>query len=218
MTKLRIEEVLSQADKDRIHRSAVTLLDKLGFMCNHPGILEAFRQAGCRVGDELAKPKGARAVTFTEEIIADALSKAPSQFTLYPIAPGYREIRFGSGEAYFAANGGDLLWDIDTGELRGAVLSDFVTGSRLIDACENFDALLGFPHYWMYDVAKKEEYEKYGCIGALMTGVTMLHCGKPPLRVYFASTEQELTDTVHLWQIAAGGKEAFRKKPCGGIV
>jgi trimethylamine--corrinoid protein Co-methyltransferase len=218
VTKLRIEGVLPESERERIHRSAVTLLEKLGFMCNHPGILEAFRQAGCKVGDELTKPKGARVVTFTEEIISDALKKAPSQFTLYPIAPGYKEIKFGSGEVYFGATGSNSLWDIETGELRDAVLSDFVTGSRLIDALENFDANMGYPHYWIYDVARMDEYEKYGLVGALLSGVPMLHCGKAQLHVYECSTEQELADNLNLWAIAAGGKKAFRRKPVSAIL
>jgi trimethylamine--corrinoid protein Co-methyltransferase len=216
--KIRIDEVLSESDKERIHRSAVTLLEKLGLLCNHPENLEAFRQAGCKVGDELAKPKGARVVKFTEEIISDALDKCPSQFTQYPIAPGYRELRYGSGEVYFGATGGNRLWDIETGEIREAVLSDFVTGSRMIDACENFDANFGYPFYFMHDLASMDEFEKYGLIGALMNGVPMLHCGKAQLRVFNLSTEQELTDNLSLWAIAAGGKEAFRKKPTGCIM
>lgn len=216
MTKLEIE-VLSESEREKIHRSAVTLLEKVGYLCNHPQILEAFRQAGCKIGDELEKPKGARKATFTEEIINDALGKCPSQFTLYPIAPGYREVKFGSGEIHFGTNASDWTWDLETCELRGTVLPDFVDGSRLIDACENFDVIFGFPYYWMYDVASKQEYEKYGYIGALMEGVTMLHCGKAQNRVYFAATEQELMDTLHLWQMAAGGKKAFREKPCGSI-
>jgi len=217
MTKLGIEEIFSESQKERIHRSAVTLLEKLGFLCNHPRMLEAFREAGCKLGDELAKPERARVVKFTEEIVTVALSKSPSQFTLHPIAPGYREVKFGNEEVYFGTNASDMIWDLETDELRGTVLPDFVTGSRLIDACENIDAIFGFPCYWMYDVARKEEYEKFGYIGALMAGVTMLHCGKAQNRVYFASTEQELMDTLQLWQITAGGKEAFRKKPCGSI-
>jgi len=216
MTRLKIE-ILSEAEKEKIHRSAVTLLEKMGYLCNHPEVLEAFRQAGCTVGDELAKPKGARIVRFTEAIIGDALMKCPSQFTLYPIAPGYREVKWGSGEVYFGATGGNMTWDLETGELRDAMLSDFVTGSRLIDACDNFDVIFGCPYFWIYDVARMDESEKYGLIGALMTGVTMLHCGKAQNRVYFTSTEQELTDTLYLWQIAAGGKAAFRGKPTGSI-
>lgn len=218
MTKPRIEGILPDTERETIHRSAVTLLEELGFMCNHPGILKAFRQAGCKVGDELTKPKGARVVTFTEEIISDALDKAPSQFTLYPIAPGYREIRFGTGEVYFGATGSNRLWDIETGELREATLSDLVTGSRLIDALENFDAHMGYPHYWIYDVARMDEYEKYGLVGALLSGVPMLHCGKAQLHVYECSTEQELRDNLNLWAIAAGGKEAFRRKPTSAIM
>ncbi len=170
MARLRIEEVLSQADKERIHRSAVTLLEKLGFICNHPNILDAFRDAGCNLGEEVSKPRGARAVTFTEEIIADALSKAPSRFTLHPFASGYKQVNIGSGEVYFGANGGSRVWDLETNDLRLATLSDFVTGSRLIDACANFDLLLGFPHYWAYDLAMMYECDKFGYMGAMMTG------------------------------------------------
>ena len=71
MTKLRVEGVLLESERSVIHQSAITLLEKLGFMCNHPGILEAFQQAGCKIGEALTKPKGARIVTFTEEIISD---------------------------------------------------------------------------------------------------------------------------------------------------
>ena len=218
MTKLRVEGVLLESERSVIHQSAITLLEKLGFMCNHPGILEAFQQAGCKIGEALTKPKGARIVTFTEEIISDALNKAPAQFTLYPFAPGYREINFGSGESYFGATGSNSLWDIHTGELRNAALADLVTGSRLIDALENFDAHMGYPHYWIYDVGRMNEYDKYGLIGALLSGVPMLHCGKAQLHVYECSTKNELTDNLNLWAIAAGGDEAFRKKPCAAIM
>jgi trimethylamine--corrinoid protein Co-methyltransferase len=218
VTKLWIDGVLSETDREKIHQSAMELLEKLGFMCNHPGILEAFQRSGCEVGDELTKPKGARVVTFTEEIISDALSKAPAQFSLYPIAPGYREIKFGSGEVYFGATGSNRHWDIETGDLRDAVLSDFVSGSRLIDALEHFDANMGYPHYWIYDVARMDEYEKYGLVGALLSAVPMLHCGKAQLHVYECSTEEELTDNLNLWAIAAGGAEAFRRTPTGAIM
>lgn len=215
MTKLRLEGVLTEQEEEKIHLAAVSLLKRLGFLCNHREILEVYRQAGCIVGDELPKPKGVRVVKFTEEIIADALNKAPSQFTVYPVAPGYSELKLGSEEIYFGNTGGDKLWDLETGELRYADLSDFVTGSRLCDACENFDTIMGYPLYWMYDVATKDQYERYGLVAALMNAIPMLHCGKPQHRVYFAANEQEFNYMLDLWSISAGGKDAFRKKPCG---
>jgi len=54
MAKLGID-VLSESEKKRIHQSAVTLLGKLGFLCNHPQLLEAFQRAGCKIGKEATK-------------------------------------------------------------------------------------------------------------------------------------------------------------------
>ncbi len=65
---------------------------------------------------------------FAKEIIADVLSKVPSQFTLYPITPEYREIKFGSGEIYFGTNALDWTWDLETGDLAAMSLLLFRTG------------------------------------------------------------------------------------------
>jgi len=121
---LKLQNVLSEADKMKIYQSAIKLLEEIGFLCNHAETLDYFREAGCKIGPELDKPRKARKVIFTEEIVAEALKKAPSQFTMYPTSPGYRELNFLSGEVYFVSQGGDNVWDYRTNELRPTRMED----------------------------------------------------------------------------------------------
>jgi len=146
----------------------------------------------------------------------DALEKAPSRYSLYPTSPGYREIKLLSGETYFFNLGGDYTWDLETEQLRPTTCKDVVVGSRLIDGCENIDAMC-IPAYWLYDLFKKEEYDRYG-LWDIAQPLTNLHCGKVKLEVYSTGLDTEIPSTIRTWQILAGGEEAFREKPNGALV
>jgi trimethylamine--corrinoid protein Co-methyltransferase len=212
---LRLKKVLSKKDKKKIYRSAITLLEKVGFLCNHAETLEYFRAAGCAIGPEQAKPRKARQVLFTGEIVADALEKAPTQFTLYPTSPGYEELVFSGDQSYFVSQGGDYVWDYRNGDLRPAETRDLVGMSRLIDACEHVGGC--FPAvYWLYDLVPQDQYERYG-VWDIFQPTQCLHCGKPKFDVYSTATATEVPTFLRTWQLCAGGEEAFREKPCGSL-
>lgn len=213
---LQLQEVLSQADKKTIHDSAIELLVKVGFLCNHAETLEYFRAAGCTIGPELPKPRRARQVLFTAEIVADALENAPTQFTLYPTSPGYQELVFSGEQSYFVSQGGDYVWDYRDGSLRPTEVRDLVGMSRLIDACDTVGA--NFPAvYWFYDLVPQDRYDRYGLWDIFMP-TECLHCGKPKADVYSTATATEVPTFLRTWQLCAGGEEAFRQKPCGTLM
>ncbi len=212
---LKLQNVLCDADKKKVYQSAIKLLEEMGFLCNHAETLDYFQEAGCKIGPELDKPRKARKVIFTEEIVAEALKKAPSQFTMYPTSPGYRELNFLSGEVYFVSQGGDNVWDYRTNELRPTRMEDLVAMSRLIDACEHVDGT--FPAvYWLYDLVPQDQYERYG-IWDIFMSVECLHNGKPKFDVYSTATGTEVPTFLRTWQICAGGEDAFREKPNGSL-
>jgi trimethylamine--corrinoid protein Co-methyltransferase len=213
---LRLQNVLSEADKKEIYQSAITLLEKQGFLCNHAETLEYYREAGCKIGAEQAKPKGSRQVLFTEEIIGEALKKVPAEIISYPTAPGYKEKKLLSGESFIENSGGDYLRDIHTHKLRPATIQDTVSTARLIDACEHID-FNGVAIYWMYDLMATDEYEKYG-LGGMYMALMCLHSGKHASTVYFTGVDTEIPDVIRAWQICAGGADAFKKKPCGSQI
>jgi trimethylamine--corrinoid protein Co-methyltransferase len=211
---IKLQPVLSEADKKKILQSAIVLLEKLGYLCNHAETLEYFQEAGCKIGPELDKPNKARQVLFTEEIILEALERAPTQFTMYPTSPEYPELNF-SGDVHFVSQGGDMVWDYRTNELRPSTLKDLVGMSRLIDSCEHVDGT--FPAvYWMYDLVPQDKYERYG-VWDIFMAVECLHNGKPKFDVYSTATGTEVPTFLRTWQICAGGEDAFREKPNGSL-
>jgi len=115
---IELKNVLRRSEKNRILASAIKLVENIGMLCSSTELLRYYRQAGCELGEELKKPKGAKMVKFTEKILMDALEKAPSRYSLYPTSPGYKEIKYMSGETYFGNGGGDYTWDLETEQLR----------------------------------------------------------------------------------------------------
>jgi trimethylamine--corrinoid protein Co-methyltransferase len=210
---LHLRDILDESAKKRIYESAITLLEKQGFLCNHAETLEYFREVGCKIGAEQDKPKKARQVLFTEEIIAQALKLIPSEITLYPTAPGYRELKLLSGESFFEISGGDYVRDMHTHELRPGTMQDVVSTARLGDASKNID-LNGGAIYWMYDLIATDDYERYG-VGQIAMPLMCLHSGKHASTVYVTATDTEIGDHIRTWQVCAGGEQAFRERPCG---
>jgi trimethylamine--corrinoid protein Co-methyltransferase len=210
---LRMQSILDESAKKRIYESAIALLEKQGFLCNHCETLAYFREAGCKIGPERDRPKKARQVLFTEEIVGQALKRIPSEIILYPTAPGYGRLKLLSGETYFENSGGDYWRDMHSHELRPAEMQDLVATARLVDACENLD-LNGVAIYWLYDLVATDDYDRYG-LGGIYMALMCLHSGKHASTVYFTATDTEIPDVIRAWQICAGGEEAFRARPCG---
>ena len=213
---LQLTGVLSEADKKSIYDSALGLLERVGLLCNHAETLDYFRQAGCKIGAAQPKPKGARQVLFTEEIVARALALVPSEPVLYATAPGYRDVNLLTGQSNFENSGGDYVRDMHTGELRPATMQDLVSTARLIDACDNID-FNGVAIYWMYDLFATDDYDEYG-LGGLYMALQCLHSGKHASTVYFTGSDTEIPDVIRAWQICAGGEAEFKARPCGSQI
>lgn len=211
--RLALTPLLSESERDTIHESALELLRRLGLLCNHAETLEYFREAGCKIGPVLDKPVGGRQVQFTEEIVSAALAKATKQFTVHPTAPGYPAIDLRPGQRYFVSQGGDYVWDLQSGTLRRGTMTDMVRYSRLVDACEHISAL--FPAiYWMFDLIPQDRYDRYG-LWEIMQSLQCLHCGKPKLDVYSTGTATEVPTWLSTLQLCAGGADEFRERPNG---
>ena len=77
-----------EVNKEQIHQSADTPMDKAGFLCKYAETLTQSREASHRIGQVRDGPRVARHVLVRDTIVADALGKAPTRFTLHPTSPG----------------------------------------------------------------------------------------------------------------------------------
>ena len=68
--------VLSEEEKRLVHEKTMEILDTAGIWIKSPAAFEMLKSAGARTNDER------QIVYFTEEMVRDALDKAPKSFKL----------------------------------------------------------------------------------------------------------------------------------------
>ncbi|MBW2370735.1 MAG: trimethylamine methyltransferase family protein [Deltaproteobacteria bacterium] len=208
-----INNTLTEQDREKIFNAALSVLTRVGFVCNHQEAIEAFQSGGCTIGDKVTNSEGGRKILFTEEIVTDALKKIPTAGSLYPTSPSprYTTIKLNTDASYYINTGGDYIWDYELNKMRPGTIGDMVKNARLLDACEHFDGCMP-PIYWLYDEFPKEDFSRYGALTISMA-ICCLHNGGAKIIPYFSSHKDEISDYIRIWQLCAGGEAAFRKKP-----
>ncbi len=122
--------VLSEEEKRLVHEKTMEILDTAGIWIKSPIAFEMLKSAGARTNDER------QIVYFTEEMVRDALDKAPKSFRL-----GGRNHKFDivvpSDESYHIMSGiATSIYDVETGEKRDAVIKDVVDIGRVFQKAE----------------------------------------------------------------------------------
>jgi len=124
-------EVLSPAEVERIHVASMDVLASVGVKVEYARAREIFRRAGARVDDSR------QCVCLSEELVRQAVARAPRQFTLYG-SDGSFSMTVGDGQTQFAALGTPTsILDLETGQRRPTTLADTVRHIQLVDACEH---------------------------------------------------------------------------------
>lgn len=191
---------ITAAECEKIHKAAVRVLEEGGMRCDDPRAAEMFRKAGCTVVND------GTLVKIPEKVIMDAFARCPGPFTIYGRdEAGEKDISLGSGEVHFATVTGRYLRDIRTGERRQATRADAVDGAVMADALENVHGLYKSV-MWLYDEPKI-------CNSQMLVGEMMKYTEKSMTWVYNTGAEHEIPDLIRIWQIAAGGEKALKKKP-----
>ena len=129
---------LSHEEMQHIHKTALSLLERMGMKVEHPKALEYLRNAGCRVDMD------SRIVKFPEEVVEQAIQRMKSNFAnpdRWPklMSVRYSQVRFDrqpfSIHEDFSVNAGGFccfIWDLE-GKRRSATLEDARQALRLAD-------------------------------------------------------------------------------------
>jgi trimethylamine--corrinoid protein Co-methyltransferase len=189
---------ITREECETIHKAAIEVLEKGGLRCDDPRATQMFAQAGCTLEND------GKLVKIPEAVVMEALKKCPSQFTIYG-RDDANDVAIGAGEVHFATVTGRYIRDIRTGERRKVTRQDAIDGTRMADALPNVHGLYKAV-MWLYD--EPEIINSQILVGEMMKNTT-----KGMTWVYNTGAPNEVPDLVKIWQIAAGGAEALRKKP-----
>ena len=186
---------LSPADRDRIHRAALEILDRIGMRIHHPEALRLLADAGCPVTDETL-------VRIPADRVEAAIRSAPSSIPIFDRA-GAPAMDLGGYRSYFGT-GSDLMYTLDptSGERRVSGLDDVARAARVCDALPNIDFIMSSAH--PSDVPPHRAY--------LESIRTMAESSVKPI-VCTAECRDDLAEMGELARTLRGGDPALRERP-----
>ena len=179
---------------NKIHETALRILNEIGINLLHPEVLEIVAQKGIKVSGQKAY--------FKPEQVMHWVGKAPQEFTIYARNSKYNAV-IGGDHVEFAPGYGCAQIIRADGSRRDAVLDDYIAFAKLTHQCEYFNlngGILAQPA----DVPPHKSH-------LIMLYAAVIHSDKCLLGIPGAGeTMQEIMDMMG---VLFGGKEAFIQKP-----
>ena len=121
---------LTDTEVERIHDTALTLLDEIGMANPIPILKEKAISAGCRLGEQ-------GRLCFPRALVEDVIAAAPRDMVLYG-RDARHDIEYRGTRVHFGASGEAVrLLDPNTGTYRPSTLLDIYDCGRLVDSLEH---------------------------------------------------------------------------------
>lgn len=190
-------QYLTQAEKDKIHTSALTLLEQVGLRIIDPEALSILSDCGAHVDRQSER------VRFPAALVQRALQSVPSEFKLYGRDLAEHVIDLRPGNVYYNTNGYAVHWyDPDTGGRRPITRDDLGWLTRLADAQDQMDVLsvIGTP----VD-APAETNDRY------QLALTLLNTTRHTWANAYG--KEGVRDAVEIAALVRGSREALREYP-----
>jgi trimethylamine--corrinoid protein Co-methyltransferase len=185
---------LSVGEVKQIHEASLAILARTGVQVDEAEALQLFIDAGASVDNDR--------IRLSQTMIEDAIDAAPSSILLAGRSPEHDLVLEGA-RVHIGTGGAALqVLDMDSGEIRDAVLTDVAEMARIVDALPNIHFFL-IPIYPSDLSEEVVEINKY--YAALANTTKHVQGG-----VY---SIQGIRDVIAMSESIAGGVEALRARP-----
>jgi trimethylamine---corrinoid protein Co-methyltransferase len=185
---------LTDEQIQQIHEASLTILESVGVQVEEPQALALFEEAGADVEENR--------VRIPRSLVEEGIERAPSRIVLAGRDPKHDLILEGA-RVHIGTGGAALqMLDLETSEIRKAVLKDVGLMARIVDALDNIHFYL-IPIYPTDLPEEKVEISKY--YASLANTTKHVQAG-----VY---TIKGIRDVVEMCERIAGSPEALRERP-----
>lgn len=187
---------LDQADLERIHEAALTVLERVGFANAIPSCLDALTGAGAEHGAD-------GRVRFPRNLVMDAVRRAARDITLHGQDPRHDMFLSGTRVHYGTAGAAVHLVDIENREYRESTLRDIYDAARIVDVMDNI-------HFFQRPMVPRDIPDPFemdlNTLYACVSGTTK-HVGTS------FTVAENVGPALELLYAIAGGEENFRARP-----
>jgi trimethylamine--corrinoid protein Co-methyltransferase len=188
---------LEEADVERIHTAALTLLRNHGVLSESDLILDLFQRGGADVD------RGSRTIRLLPDMVAAALKSAPRSFTFHGRDPQF-DLPLEPGRVYYGMGGTSepLFWDYSLGKARAPTKADMVVCTQVGQHLSHIDFVMALCSAG--DVPGNRVFlHEYDAIFRNTT--------KPVL--YTAPGGKYTATFLEMAAAACGGENEFRRRP-----
>lgn len=189
-------KVFSEDDIERIHASALAILEKVGIKVKSPQILDLLKKGGAKV------KSGSEIVRFSKKMIEQALQVAPKEVNLYGRKEGYN-LCLTDERVYLGTGGAAIkILDLETGQARSTTLRDLANLARLVDHLDNI-------HFFHRPVVATD-------VPASKLDVNTFYAALSNTYKHVmgsASTVEGVRNVIELASLIAGGEDKLREAP-----
>jgi trimethylamine--corrinoid protein Co-methyltransferase len=194
---------LNRDEKELIHAQSLRCLDELGVLVRSKSVLKLLEGSGARVDPDKQLAR------ISEDMVADAVTKAPKEVTLSARDPKH-DMKIPVQGIPYAANSGlaTYMTDLHSGERRNASRADLADFARLVDALDSVD------FFWTA-VVPMDVPDRSHATHQLWT--SLQNVTKHVQQVEVMDAEDAKTQ-IALASLVAGGKEELRKRPLFSVV
>ena len=194
---------LTTEEVDLIHSQSLRCLEELGILIRSERVLRLLEDSGADVDydKQLAR--------ISEDMVADAVRKAPKEITLSARDPKH-DLKIPVQGIPYASNSGlaTYMIDLDSDERRNASRADLADFARLVDAMDPVD------FFWT-PVVPMDVPDKSHAAHQLWT--SLQNVTKHVQQIEVMDAEDAKTQ-IALASLVAGGKEELRKRPLFSVV
>lgn len=192
---------LSKEDMQKIHEQALRVLEDTGIGVESDAALQMLGDAGADVDEKTQTAK------IPTDLVEQALEKLPRRITLAGRNPE-RDLVLEPGGKMRSRNAGGLtqIQELETGEIRDALLADVADFARLMDGLDDIDFVA--PLY-PSDVPPE--------ILELQVLETMFNNTDKHINIR-ALTRRTFPYLIQMGEIVAGGKEKLKERPVISIL
>ncbi len=187
---------LSPADIQKIHHTALDILEQIGLADAIPTGIEAMTKAGAKLTD-----KGR--LLFPRALVEDTLAKAARKFPLHGQDPRHDMEPWGK-RVYFGTAGAAVnMVDPVTGDYRESTTKDLYDIARIVDTLDHI-------HFYQRSVVCRDlpdplEMDFNTCYAAVMG--TTKHVGSSWVH------QDHLKKSLEMLHMIAGGEDKWRARP-----
>lgn len=188
---------LSPSDLDKIHHTALEVLETIGIGDPTPEVVEIATEAGCWV-DENGR------LCFPKALIEDVVAGAAREYTVYSRSPAHANVHVGGYHVNYATSGEAVtIYEPKRRRFRPSTLLDLYDCGRLVDTLKNI-------HQFGQTVIPTELNDFYE--HDLNVAYALCAATEKPCEMTFNSADN-IRPAVELFDTVLGGEGRFVKRP-----